>query len=140
MRSWRLSSATTGFEGEVTPFLDDMPGAYAEADLVVSRSGAGAVAEMAAAGKPAILVPFPYAADDHQLANARSMERIGAARVVLDRECDGQRLFGEIAALARDCEAVLRMGQAARQAARPGAANRAADLLEELAAKRTERG
>ena len=76
----------------VVPFVDDMPGAFADADLVICRAGAGAVAELAAAGKPAILVPYPYAADDHQAKNAAALERTGAARMVLDRECTPERL------------------------------------------------
>src|SRR4029077_21152869 len=62
--------AGSGLEGEVTPFIRDMPSAFAAADLIVCRSGAGTVSELAAAGKPAILVPFPFAADDHQTRNA----------------------------------------------------------------------
>ena len=72
-------------EGEIVPFIADMPAAFAAADLVVCRSGAGAVSELAAAGKPSILVPFPFAADDHQTRNAEAMERGGAARLVRTR-------------------------------------------------------
>ena len=64
-----------GLQGEVTPFVSDMPAAFAAADLIVCRSGAGAVSELAAAGKPSILSPFPFAADDHQARNAEAMER-----------------------------------------------------------------
>ena len=126
----------TGLAGEVTPFIDDMPAAFRRADLVVCRAGAGAVAELAAAGKPSILVPFPYAADDHQLRNAEAFVREGAARLVLDREFTGRRLFDEVAALAAGREALARMGDRARALARPGAAERAADWLEELAGGR----
>jgi UDP-N-acetylglucosamine transferase subunit ALG13 len=66
------SSPKAGLEGEVVPFIADMPAAFAAADLVVCRSGAGAVSELAAAGKPSILVPFPFAADDHQTRNAEA--------------------------------------------------------------------
>lgn len=127
--------AATGLEGELVPFLDDMPGAFARSDLVVCRSGAGAVAELAAAGKPAILVPFPYAADDHQLRNAEAFAAAGAARLVLDREMTGRRLFEEVMSLASEPGRLERMGQAARKLARPGAARRAADILEELGAR-----
>lgn len=127
----------SGLEGEVTPFIRDMPAAFAAADLVVCRSGAGAVAELAAAGKPSILVPFPYAAGQHQLRNAEQMAAAGAARLVRDEELDGRRLFEETRALASEPDRLVRMGQAARALARPGAAARAADLLEELAAKRS---
>ncbi len=124
--------ASTGLEGRVTAFLDDMSSAFAEADLVVCRSGAGAVTELAAAGKPSILVPFPYAADDHQTANARSLEAAGAACLVPDDEMDGERLAREVIALASEPGRLERMGEAARHLGRPGAAARAADLLEQL--------
>ncbi len=114
----------------VVRFVDDMPAAFAEADLVICRAGAGAVAELAAAGKPAILVPYPYAADDHQAKNAAALERTGAARMVLDRECTPERLRDEIAALLLPGK-LEAMSAAATRFARPGAAERAADLLEE---------
>jgi len=123
----------SGLAGEVVPFIDDMPAAFAAADLVVCRSGAGAVAELAAAGKPALLVPFPYAADNHQWRNAEALARAGAARLVPDAEFTGERLFEEVRALAAEPGALERMGAAARRLARPGAAQRAAELLEQLA-------
>jgi UDP-N-acetylglucosamine--N-acetylmuramyl-(pentapeptide) pyrophosphoryl-undecaprenol N-acetylglucosamine transferase len=128
--------AASGLEGEVVGFLQDMPKAFAEADLVVCRSGAGAVSELAAAGKPAILVPFPFAADQHQLRNAEALARAGAARLVADSAFTGERLFQEVSALASETGALERMGRAARSLAHPGAASRAADILEELAGKR----
>lgn len=122
----------TGIGGEVTAFINDMPAAYGRADVVVSRSGAGAVSELAAAGKPSILVPFPFAADGHQLKNAEAMQTAGAARLVLDGEMTGERLAAELAALA-DGGMLAAMGDAARRMARPGAAERAAAILEEAA-------
>ena len=123
----------TGLPGRVTAFVEDMPGAYAAADLVVSRAGAGAVSELCAAGKASILVPYPFAADDHQLRNAEAMERAGAARLIRDGEFDGARLVAEIESALRDPEKLTSMGRAARGQARAGAAARAADLLEEFA-------
>jgi UDP-N-acetylglucosamine--N-acetylmuramyl-(pentapeptide) pyrophosphoryl-undecaprenol N-acetylglucosamine transferase len=120
-------------EGEVVPFIDDMPAAYARADLVVSRSGAGAVSELAAAGKPSILVPFPFATDDHQRHNAEAMERAGAARMIPDAEITGRILFEAIRELLGDPARLEAMGRAARTLARPGAAERAATVLLELA-------
>jgi UDP-N-acetylglucosamine--N-acetylmuramyl-(pentapeptide) pyrophosphoryl-undecaprenol N-acetylglucosamine transferase len=128
--------AASGLAGEVVAFIEDMPSAFAQADLIVCRSGAGAVAELAAAGKPAILVPFPFAADQHQLRNAEAMARAGAARLALDSEFTGERLFREVEALASEEGLMDRMGQAAHSLARPGAAQRAADLLEELAERK----
>jgi UDP-N-acetylglucosamine--N-acetylmuramyl-(pentapeptide) pyrophosphoryl-undecaprenol N-acetylglucosamine transferase len=126
----RDAFALSGMEGEVVPFLSDMAAAFADADLVVCRAGAGAVSELAAAGKPSILVPFPYAADNHQTRNAQAMERGGASRLVRDAEMTGQILFETVGRIVAD---LARMGEAARQFAKPGAARRAADVLEEVA-------
>jgi UDP-N-acetylglucosamine--N-acetylmuramyl-(pentapeptide) pyrophosphoryl-undecaprenol N-acetylglucosamine transferase len=134
-REWeemRAAFAGSGLAGEIVPFITDMPGAFAAADLVVCRSGAGAVSELAAAGKPSLLAPFPFAADDHQTRNAEAMERVGAARVIRDAELDGERLFAAIGELSAPA-ALERMAQAARQLAKPGAARRAAEILEEVA-------
>ncbi len=120
----------SGLEGEVVPFIADMPAAFAAADLVVCRSGAGAVSELAAAGKPSLLVPFPFAADDHQTRNAEAMERGGAARLIRDAELNGEGLVAAVRELAERLDS---MGAAARQFARPGAAGRAADILEQVA-------
>jgi len=128
----RAEFAQSGVEGEVVPFIEDMPAAFARAALVVCRSGAGAVSELAAAGKPSILVPFPYAADDHQTRNAEAMRRAGAARLVRDAEMTGEALFALAAELAGDPDALARMGEAARRFAKPGAARRAAEVLEEV--------
>ena len=136
----RTAFQNSGLEGKVVPFIDDMPAAFAEADLVVCRSGAGAVAELAAAGKPSILVPFPFAADDHQLRNAQALANAGAAILIRDGDMTGERLHREILALADDPGRLTRMGESARKFARPGAAERAADLLEELTAKGTVQG
>ncbi len=119
--------AESGVEGEVVPFIPEMPAAFATADVIVCRSGAGAVAELAAAGKASILVPFPFAADQHQLRNAEALARAGAARLVLDAEMNGRRLFEEVTSIPPD-----EVGALARAFARPGAAERAADVLEEV--------
>ncbi len=124
-----LRFAASGMEGEVTPFIADMPAAFAAADIVVCRSGANAVAEIAAAGKPSILVPFPFAADNHQFRNAEVLRNAGAARLVLDSELNGRRLFDEVASLASQPGALERLGATARSFAKPHAAERAADAL-----------
>ena len=117
----------SGVEGEIAPFFDDMARRFAQADLVVSRSGMGAVSELAAAGKPSILVPLPTSSDQHQVRNAEAMAKAGAARLVLDAEMTGARLVEEV----RRLEGSLgEMGAAVRGFSRPGAAARAAEILE----------
>lgn len=117
---------------EVRPFLDDMPRRLADADLVVCRAGATTLAELAAAGRPAILVPFPFAADDHQRANAEAVRDADAAVMIEDREFDGARCAAEVAALAADQGRRLRMTAAARTLARPDAAERIVDVADAL--------
>ncbi len=119
----------TGLAGEIAAFIGDMPAAFASADLVVCRSGAGAVSELAAAGKPSVLIPFPFAADQHQLKNAQAFERAGAACVSLDRDWTGRRFFDIVRDLANNRARLKAMGECARQLARPGAARRAAEIL-----------
>jgi UDP-N-acetylglucosamine--N-acetylmuramyl-(pentapeptide) pyrophosphoryl-undecaprenol N-acetylglucosamine transferase len=126
----------SGLDGYVTPFIEDMAGAYAGADLIVGRSGAGAIAEIAAAGRAAVLVRFPFAADDHQRHNAEALERVGAAIVLTEDRLTVERFCDAIGALAKDAERRERMGRCARSMARAGTAERAADVLEEVAATR----
>jgi UDP-N-acetylglucosamine--N-acetylmuramyl-(pentapeptide) pyrophosphoryl-undecaprenol N-acetylglucosamine transferase len=122
--------AESGVEGEVAPFIEDMPAAFARADLVICRAGAGAVAELAAAGKPSILVPFPHSTDQHQLRNAEAFQKAGAAVLVLDRDMDGGRLFEEVQKLRTRPELLQRMGERVRSFAHPDAARHAARVLE----------
>ncbi len=129
----RDAFSKSGLEGEVTPFIRDMPAAFAAADLVVCRSGAGAVSELAAAAKPSILVPFPFAADDHQTRNAEAMERAGAARLVRDAELTGEKFVSVVREVAAAAGTLEKMSDAAKRFARPGAASRAADILEQVA-------
>lgn len=121
-----------GLEGEVAAFFADLPRVLGEADLIVCRSGMGTVSELAAAGKPSILVPFPFASDQHQLRNAEAFARAGAARLVPDAEMTGQRLADEVRSVARQPGCLEAMAQAARAFAKPEAARRAADVLEEF--------
>jgi UDP-N-acetylglucosamine--N-acetylmuramyl-(pentapeptide) pyrophosphoryl-undecaprenol N-acetylglucosamine transferase len=121
----------TGLAGEVKEFITDMPAAFDQADLIVCRAG-GTVSEVAAAGKPSILIPFPFAADDHQLKNAQAFERAGAARLSLDKEWNGQKFFATVKELFEDRNQLAAMGESARKLARPGAARRAAEILEEI--------
>jgi UDP-N-acetylglucosamine--N-acetylmuramyl-(pentapeptide) pyrophosphoryl-undecaprenol N-acetylglucosamine transferase len=127
----------SGMPGEAAEFLTDMPRAFSEADLVVSRAGMGAVSELAAAGKPSILVPLPGASDQHQLKNAQAFEKGGAALLVLDREMTGARLVEEVTQLIESPGSLEKMATAARAFAKPGAARRAADVLESVAVRST---
>jgi UDP-N-acetylglucosamine--N-acetylmuramyl-(pentapeptide) pyrophosphoryl-undecaprenol N-acetylglucosamine transferase len=122
-----------GIPAEVYAFIEDMPGVLAQADLVISRAGATAVAELAAAGRAALLVPFPDATDQHQLENARAMEQAGAARVIVQSELTPSRLAAEICALRASPATLAQMETCARRLARPDAAARIADLVERLA-------
>ena len=127
----------SGVEGEITAFLTDMPRAFAEADIVVSRAGMGAVSEIAAAGKPSILVPFPAASDQHQLKNAQALQKAGAARLVPDHEMNGARLVEEVTRLTTEAGLLEEMSTAAKAFAKPGAAKRAADVLQEFSIDRS---
>lgn len=111
-----------GVDARVDAFVDDMGGAYREADVVVSRAGAMSCAEITAMGLPAILVPYPYAADDHQRRNAEIIAAAGGARMILDRELDGLRLADALAPLLHDPDARARMAACARALGRPDAA------------------
>jgi len=119
---------------QVQPFLNDMPAQFARAHLVLTRSGASTVAEEAAAGKPALLVPFAAAADDHQLRNAEAMAAAGAAVMLQEKDLEVPgRLLDALAALLADPVRLSAMSAAARKQAHPGAAERIADRLAEMA-------
>lgn len=117
---------------EVHAFLDDVPSRLAAADLVVSRAGATTLAELSVAGRGAILVPYPYAADDHQRHNAEALVEVGAAELVLDADLDGELLARKIGRLAAEPEAVKRMSRAARKLARPHATAAICDVADGL--------
>jgi UDP-N-acetylglucosamine--N-acetylmuramyl-(pentapeptide) pyrophosphoryl-undecaprenol N-acetylglucosamine transferase len=122
-----------GESAEVFKFVEDMPAAFARADLVVCRSGASTVAEITAAGKPAILVPFPRASDDHQRVNAEALLREGAAVVVEESRLEGVWLAETIAALLQDPHRLQQMSQAARSLAHPNAAHDIAAMAARVA-------
>jgi UDP-N-acetylglucosamine--N-acetylmuramyl-(pentapeptide) pyrophosphoryl-undecaprenol N-acetylglucosamine transferase len=122
-----------GESAEVFKFIEDMPAAFAKADLVVCRSGASTVAEIAAAGKPAVFVPFPRAADDHQRVNAEALAKHGAAVVVEESKLEGVWLAETISALLQDPQRLGTMGQAARGLAHPNAAREIAAMAARVA-------
>jgi UDP-N-acetylglucosamine--N-acetylmuramyl-(pentapeptide) pyrophosphoryl-undecaprenol N-acetylglucosamine transferase len=119
--------------GEVYKFIDDMPGTFARADLLVCRSGASTVGEITAAGKPAIFVPFPRAADDHQNVNARALERAGAAVVVEESNLEAAYLVETVAALLNDPQRLRAMSAAAKSLAHPHAVEEIAEMVQRLA-------
>jgi UDP-N-acetylglucosamine--N-acetylmuramyl-(pentapeptide) pyrophosphoryl-undecaprenol N-acetylglucosamine transferase len=125
--------ASLGESAEVFKFIEDMPAAFARADLVVCRSGASTVAEITAAGKPAIFVPFPRAADDHQRVNAEALARSGAAVVVEESKLEGVWLAETIAALLGDSRRLQIMSEAARELAHPNAARDIAAMAARVA-------
>lgn len=123
--------AQVGVVAEVRAFIDDMAQQYAEADLVICRAGALTVAELAAAGVASVLVPFPFAVDDHQTHNARFLSDQGAAILVPQEELSAERLAQLLRGLTR--EKLLAMAQAARRLAKPDAAQAVANICKEMA-------
>lgn len=121
-----------GVAADVHAFIDDMAAAYAWADIVICRSGALTVAELAAAGLPALLVPFPYAVDDHQTANGSWLVNAGAARMVQQADLSVERLATEIEQLCSDREALLQRAEAARSVAWPHATTTIVDACERI--------
>jgi UDP-N-acetylglucosamine:LPS N-acetylglucosamine transferase len=114
-------------------YEDDMPTLYAAADLVLCRSGATSVAELAVVGLPSVLVPLPGAPGDHQTANARALVDAGAAVLVPDPQCDAARVDAELGSLLGEPALLARMAVAARSAARPDAGDRVAELVDRVA-------
>jgi UDP-N-acetylglucosamine--N-acetylmuramyl-(pentapeptide) pyrophosphoryl-undecaprenol N-acetylglucosamine transferase len=114
----------------VTPFIADMPAALATADLVIGRSGASAVSEICAVGRPSLLIPYPFASGDHQRVNAESLVRAGAAVCLPSSQASAERISAEIAALATNLERLDSMAERAAELGRPEAAHAIAlDLL-----------
>lgn len=127
----RRAYARSGVAAEVAAFIEDMAARYAAADLVISRAGALTVAELAAAGVPAVLVPYPHAVDDHQSGNARFLEKAGAAFLLPQSELSPASLAALLAGL--DRERLAAMAAKARALARPDAARACAEACMELA-------
>jgi UDP-N-acetylglucosamine--N-acetylmuramyl-(pentapeptide) pyrophosphoryl-undecaprenol N-acetylglucosamine transferase len=121
---------------DVRRYIDDMVAEFAKTDLIICRAGATTSAELVAAGKAAIMIPFPFAADDHQRKNAEALSEAGAARMILQQELSAERLAKEISALVREPDAITRMEDAGRRLARGDAASTTVDLMEELVSGR----
>jgi UDP-N-acetylglucosamine--N-acetylmuramyl-(pentapeptide) pyrophosphoryl-undecaprenol N-acetylglucosamine transferase len=119
---------------EVHSYIDNMVDDFAKADVVVCRAGATTTAELIAAGKAALMIPFPFAADDHQRKNAEALQSSGASRMILQQELTGERLAREIIELAQQPSKVDEMEASIRKLQRGDAAAAAVDIIEKLAA------
>jgi UDP-N-acetylglucosamine--N-acetylmuramyl-(pentapeptide) pyrophosphoryl-undecaprenol N-acetylglucosamine transferase len=122
-----------GFEADVRPFIHDMAAQFERADLLICRAGATTAAEVAAAGKAAIFVPFPFAADDHQRKNAEAFQRVGAARVIVQKELTPGRIAEELTRLIEHPEEIDRMEEASRRLGKSDSAARTVDIAMALA-------
>jgi UDP-N-acetylglucosamine--N-acetylmuramyl-(pentapeptide) pyrophosphoryl-undecaprenol N-acetylglucosamine transferase len=125
-----------GVAAECHAFIKDMASAYQRADLIVGRAGATTVAELAIAAKPAVLIPYPFAADNHQELNARSLADAGAAVMILEPDLSPEKLAANIRELYLDREKLSRMEKAAGNLGRPEAAKEIADVCVELVERR----
>lgn len=135
----RQAYAAAGWNSnsDVRPYIDNMVANFSQSDLVICRAGATTTAELIAAGKASIMIPFPFATDDHQKKNAEALAAAGAARMILQHDLTEARLTREIIELVRAPEKVNVMETAARQLAHGDAAVAAVDLMEELIRKRS---
>jgi len=129
----RQAYAATEVDAEITAFIDDMAVSYAWADLVICRAGALTIAEIAATGVAALLVPYPYAVDDHQTHNAAVLVNVGAAKLIQEKVLTAEMLATEIKRLNDDREQLLTMAKAARTQAKIGTASYMSDICMELA-------
>jgi len=133
----RAAYAGLGVKAEVSPFFADLAGRIAEAHLVISRSGASTVSEIAVIGRPAFLVPYPYALDHDQAANAAALERAGGAEIVPQEKLSAERLRGLVEVAMGTPEKLAAMAAAARSVGRPDASRLLADLAEAIASGET---
>lgn len=130
LESVKAAYAEAGIAAELATFFDDMPRRLGAAHLVVARAGASTVAELAAAGRPSLLIPFAAAMDDHQTANAAALVDAGAAWRVAETEATPERVADQVQSMLADPDALRQAAAAALGAARPNAAELLADLIE----------
>jgi UDP-N-acetylglucosamine--N-acetylmuramyl-(pentapeptide) pyrophosphoryl-undecaprenol N-acetylglucosamine transferase len=133
----RARYAELGIPAELSTYIADMPAKLADCHLVIARAGASTIAELTAAGRPAILIPLPSATDDHQTVNAREMARAGGARMISQTDFTPETLAAQIAVLAEDPEALANAASRALSIGRPHATSDLADLVERIANKET---
>jgi UDP-N-acetylglucosamine--N-acetylmuramyl-(pentapeptide) pyrophosphoryl-undecaprenol N-acetylglucosamine transferase len=129
----RISTPEDTVKYEAYPYIENMGEAYSVSDVLVCRSGATTIAEITALGIPAILVPYPYATDNHQEKNARKLEEFGAGNVILDKDIDGKKLIEKINLVIADDESLKFAKEAAKQLGRPAAADSLATLVVDIA-------
>jgi UDP-N-acetylglucosamine--N-acetylmuramyl-(pentapeptide) pyrophosphoryl-undecaprenol N-acetylglucosamine transferase len=125
-----------GIEANVSAFITDMPAAFAQADLLMCRAGASTVAEVAAAGKPAIFVPFPFATDDHQKRNAEALTAKGAALLIAESELTPERIANEVSSIITNPQRLKEMSLAANALSHPQASEEIAEIVAGLAARK----
>ncbi len=125
---------------DVRPYISDMVSEFAKSDLIICRAGATTCAELAAAGKAAIMIPLPTAADDHQRKNAEAMQKAGAAKMLLQRDLSGDVLAAAISELISSPDKITQMERAAKRLAREDAAEATVDLIEDLKPGEREKG
>ena len=123
---------TRGMPGEVVPFIDDMAAVYSAADMIVSRAGATTVSELAALGKPSLLIPYPYAANNHQEVNAQVLVAAKGAEMILERDLSPEVLAGRLMKYMDDKEALQAMGEGAKGIGRRDAARVIVDHLADM--------
>lgn len=130
--SVRAAYAAAGVGAEVASFFADLPHQMARAHLVICRSGASTVSELAVIGRPAILIPYPFATDDHQTANATVLEKAGAAWLVQQRDLTAEKFSALLADIFAQPDELARRAQAAASLGKPDAATRLADVIDEI--------
>lgn len=131
----RAAFEAAGVAADVSPFFTDIPARMSECQLVISRSGASSVADIAVIGRPSILIPLAIATGDHQTVNAHGLASVGAAVVIVEDQLTPEILAQEIETILTDGENALQMSIAARAVGKPEAAKELADLVEQLAQK-----
>ncbi|MFL6374245.1 MAG: undecaprenyldiphospho-muramoylpentapeptide beta-N-acetylglucosaminyltransferase [Pyrinomonadaceae bacterium] len=128
----RLTYEAEGWEPDIRPYISNMAEAFDKADLIMSRAGATTCAELVTAGKAAILIPLPTAADDHQRKNAEALTAAGAARMILQSDLLGETIARELKHYIENASEITAMSLAAKQLARPDAAEAVYELIDEL--------
>jgi UDP-N-acetylglucosamine--N-acetylmuramyl-(pentapeptide) pyrophosphoryl-undecaprenol N-acetylglucosamine transferase len=124
------------WQADIRQYISDMMSEFAKADLVICRAGATTCAELAAAGKAAIMIPLPTAADDHQRKNAEALQTAGAAKMILQADLTGESLANEIESLINAPEKITEMESRAKSLAKADAAEKAANIIEQLTVNR----